>query len=500
MSDRWADPWLRAVLAVHALLRIGLWLAAVPVQTLPLTGYWQVADLALLRAEPLTTLWHLHAQPPLWNATVALVQQLPSPLHHPVLRLLLAGAGLATVVLVHALARRLGVRGPVAAVVALLVSISPTLVGYELFAFYTLPVAAMVVAVAWLADRSERDPARRARVLLLLAGVASTVALTRSLFHLAWVLAVVGLAMAWPGTRPSPRVLAAALLPVLLVVGWYGRVAALTGEFTSSTWLGMSLAKVTVAHLDPDDLAALVASGEVAPIALRPPFQAPYHYGDLVELPGPTGVAVLDRVATSNGIRNLHHAGVPAVSAAYAEAAQDVVAHRPGVLATQASRAVCFLLRPGHASTQVAAVYEQLDGWRRAWDRVVLLQARPDTSRTCELGSWSAAGLASTSPTAFVLLVAPLWLGAAAVLRRLRGRQRPGDLALAVMAASVGWVVLVSTALEVGENYRFRFLVEPLGWVALAVVVERLLGRLAARRGDASEHLAQELAGPRTVE
>ncbi len=482
------DRWLGGVLAVHVVVRVGLWLAGVPVSTLPLVGYWQVADLQLLRDQPLETLWHLHAQPPLWNAFVAAVQQLPPTLHHPAYRAALAAAGVAVVGVVFLLARRLGVRPAVAAPVALAVSLSPTLLGYELFAFYSLPVAALVAGVVLAADAFERTPAPAA--VWAAVGLAATVALTRSLFHLGWVALVAVALLAWRWQRPSPHLVAAALVPVLAVGLWYGRVAALTGHFTSSTWLGQSLHKVTAAHLDPDELAALVAAGEVAPIALVPPFQAPYHYDSYVELPAPTGVAVLDRVATSHGVRNLHNLGVVPVGEAYATAARQVLDARPDVVGTQLGRGLCFFLRPAHASTQVEAAYGALDGWRATWDRWVLLQARPDTSRRCEPTTWEAQGLASTSPIAALLVLAPIALGLAALARRLRGRHRVGDLALVVAGGTVGYVTVLTTLVEVGENYRFRFLVEPLGWVALALLAERVVRAVARRRPDAAPERA----------
>ncbi len=463
------DPWLGGVLVAHLAVRILLWLGGVALSTLPLTGYWQVADLQLLRDQPFETLWHLHAQPPLWNAVVAVVQQLPAWLHHPSYRTILAGAGILVVGLLFVLARRFDVRPWLAASLALAVSLSPTLVGYELFVFYTLPVAALVLATVAAVDQWDRTSAPA--WLWAGVGLAATVALTRSLFHLAWVMGVALLALAWSGRRPGPRVLAAAVLPVLVVVGWYGHVASFTGEFTASTWLGMSLQKVTAAHLPADELRQLIDEGVVDPIAAVPSFQAPYHYAPYIELPEPTGVELLDRVATSNGVRNLHNLGVVAASRAYATAAGQIVDARPDVLRTQAVRATCYFLRPGHASTQVEAAYGALDRWRGFWDRVILLQPTADASRPCFASSMSG--------TAVALIVAPVLLGVAGLWRRLRGRHRPGDLALAVMGATVVYVTAVSTLVEVGENYRFRFLVEPIGWLALAMLVERRLPRRA---------------------
>lgn len=41
-----------------------------------LHGLWQIMDVALLRDQPLQTLWYMHAQPPLFNALIALALQL----------------------------------------------------------------------------------------------------------------------------------------------------------------------------------------------------------------------------------------------------------------------------------------------------------------------------------------------------------------------------------------------------------------------------------------
>jgi hypothetical protein len=63
----------------------------------------------------------------------------------------------------------------------------------------------------------------------------------------------------------------------------------------------------------------------------------------------------------------------------------------------------------------------------------------------------------------FILLALPLllWLG----VRRMRGAVRSGDDAtagtLAFMIATVVYLVLVATALNIGENQRYRFMTEP---------------------------------------
>ncbi len=51
-----------------------------------------------------------------------------------------------------------------------------------------------------------------------------------------------------------------------------------------------------------------------------------------------------------------------------------------------------------------------------------------------------------------------------------------GKLAVASFTFfTIAYIFLLSTATEVGENMRFRFLTLPLGWVLLAVIAEHLM-------------------------
>jgi hypothetical protein len=59
---------------------------------------------------------------------------------------------------------------------------------------------------------------------------------------------------------------------------------------------------------------------------------------------------------------------------------------------------------------------------------------------------------------------------AAVALSLLRARARGPAMWYSLLL--VGWVAMVGNTFEVGENYRFRYLVDPI-WVALAAALAR---------------------------
>ena len=46
------------------------------------------------------------------------------------------------------------------------------------------------------------------------------------------------------------------------------------------------------------------------------------------------------------------------------------------------------------------------------------------------------------------------------------------------MLFTIAWVLLLGNAMEIGENMRFRFLIDPFTWILVVVVVHRLVRKL----------------------
>jgi hypothetical protein len=138
---------------------------------------------------------------------------------------------------------------------------------YQNYLYTTMPETTLVVLVVLALARFERTNARRDLALFFL-GCATLVYL-RSVFHPFWFLAVVALVGWWASRRIGPkRVAAVAAVPVVLVAGLSLKNELVFGDPGTSSWLGMSLARLTTYPLNGSpELQELRGRGEVDDLA-----------------------------------------------------------------------------------------------------------------------------------------------------------------------------------------------------------------------------------------
>lgn len=148
---------------------------------------WQLIPDEILRADPVSSVWYLHTQPPLWNLTLGLIETL-SPLSTGLsLQLLMAGFGAALAGACAAIVSGLRLRRGLAVGIALAVTVNSEVLGLAFNPHYELPVAC---ALAWmiavvLAHRSAH------RICITFVVLATAVVMTRSLYHPVWLVVVV---------------------------------------------------------------------------------------------------------------------------------------------------------------------------------------------------------------------------------------------------------------------------------------------------------------------
>jgi hypothetical protein len=261
-------------------------------------------------------------------------------------------------------------------------------------------------------------------------------------------------------------VLAAAAAPLFAVLAWYARTFVLFGSFAASTWLGMSFSKITTQQGPPRERAELVARGELSPFATVPPFRALSVYEDWIEPVRPTGVPALDEVRKSTGARNLNHAAYVPIARRYWEDALRVLRLRPGWYARGLRTAVRNSFHPAAGGE-------------------FLQENRARLGRLVRLYDLLHAGGNAPAIVLFALLLACGLTRTAAALRRPRPASAE-EATVAVLSATVLWVFVVGNALDVGENYRFRFVTFPALFALAAAWVGLVARRLAAARSAAS--------------
>lgn len=448
---------------------------------------WQLVDLEVLADNPVTATWYLHTQPPLHNLVVGIVAWSPLPLAGT-LFVLYAAAYAAMGLALHDLLVRWGL-GPVAAGVVVAVALTqPSLVKTVHIASYEVPVAMLIVGALWAVQRHLDEP--RLRWLLAASTMLTLAALTRSLMHPLWVLAVVALVLT--ARRVPARHAAAALaIPVVLLGGWMLKNAALFGTPTTSSWFGFNAQRGVTGPMNEADVRAAVEDGTVSSLALEVPWE------DLDAYPAWTGDCEP---------RHDH----PAVAAPHKNAGTAVEianfnaeCYLPVYDRAQHDAVAMVRRSPGrYAATRVPALvltFRQADfDWRaeRTWLDAVHRPLLLDTRYDVDMRDWSAPLFpvdrltVETSLTLMACAVAVTargTLAAARLARRWRTRGSwPAHEVVWLVAGSVVVVVVVgSSLLELGENFRFRSTIDPLLVALPLAAVVRRAGELRRRAHDA---------------
>ncbi len=460
-------PWL-AALAAYVGSRIFYGHLGLELDARPLDYFWQYQDPVELRENLWEAVFYQHTQPPLYNLFLGLGLKLPDPLRF--FRVAAIGFGLVLHLGIYGVSRQLGVRGWLAAIGVLLFALNPASILMETWLFYTYPVAALVVLGGFFLYRALAY--ERAVDIAIAFTVLALVVLTRSLFHIAWmvVIAIIAVAIA----RHRVRMLLALALPVLLAASVYIKNGVVFGRPVASTWLGFSLSRLTTTKLDPSERRRLMHEGVLGELGGHSPWLPLEHYPrELRELPEDIPhVRVLTETRRTGGHPNFNHGAYVRIADEFAHDARVVLERHPEVWWQSTKEAWQHHFLPIHDYTFFHARRRAAGEWMRRIERVYEASAG---SVAFARWSWEEPmppfadrpGWAWAIVTALALLLA---IGRAS---RSPGRARAMVLLYCVL--TIAFVAIVGNSLELGENHRFRFLTEPLTYCLVALVFESIL-------------------------
>lgn len=486
-SLRPQDLWL--VIATYALGTVLYYMLGVQFDASTYPRYMQFIDRDLLSNRLLESIWYYHAFPPMLNVFVGIGEKLFSPNAHVFFSASFHCLGLLLALSVWGLTSRLTLsRGFALATTAILI-FSPAFALYENWLMYTFPAAALLAMATFALSRFV-DTGRSCwgfTFFMLLASLA----LTRSIFHLAWLLLIVFVLLIL--MRQQRRQIAAlAFLPVIIVAGWYLKNHFLFGSFASTSMAGLGLSNITTLTVPGDELLPLVKEGTLSPYALVS------RYKDKEILFSDqgyriTGVPVLDRPRKTTGEYNFNYRRIVELNRIYLHDGFIVFREFPYYYVTGLRLSNLLFFSPTHMNAYFAK--ENRDA---AWpmERVfnpLLYGVQPgfgyiaqphwglDKKRPHELE----ANPSLLLMVLWVLVIPTAYVTARASMLRKGAGDFSRGIVLAFIIGNTVYVYLLGTMLELGENYRYRFLIEPLFFVLTAVMLHALAGRIAAifRRG-----------------
>ncbi len=425
---------------------------------------YQYLDPAILERDLARGLYYLHAQPPLFNLALGSVLKLFPGSFAPAFSLLMSGAALALLTAMVWLMARLGVRGGIACAALLLFALSPNFLVYANWLFYTLPVALMLVAggvaLVLYSETGGKLP------LTAFAGLSLAAMMTRSTFHPLWLIAVVLALLPFLDGRKRRGLGVAALAPLFLVSLWFLKNAVLVGSFSGSTWLGLSLSKRW--PLSQEEVKGLKDSGVIPPYWERRPFQEPRElavYG-FFEGGERTIHPALDAPYKTNGEPNFNHRDYVQISERLLEANLRLMRRYPLRYLERTATALLLYLQPGPNSVHFLVDYdfERVHRYRDFLTRYLFFGGRVERP------------IRMLDPRPNLLLLVFPALVAVGVWNVLRGPVAHRALH-AYMLVTVVWVTAVSNLVEIGENDRMRWEIEPFLAIWAACLATTVVGR-----------------------
>jgi len=395
-----------------------------------------ILDRELLSNDLWRSLWYLHSQPPLFNLFVATILRVPGNFNQNYQWISWALA-LTLYLTTYVLLRRLKISRIMAAIAVVLFMLNPNAMWMESAVYYGLPLALLLVlaALAW-----ERAMGYGSTLWLLLAAVLVVVLpLTRAFFNSLWCAAILLFFGAAFASRYglSRRVIAATVIPFLVVIALQTKQWIIFHQFLGSSWFGCNLATMTASM--SSEKSRELAVGKVSPLVKvyrnAPPADFLRYFR--VE---PTGIPALDQLRKSTGQPNFNHVVYLVVGRVYLRDTLYLIEHYPHKYLLNVLNSLYIF-----SGYQIGIYF---DYPRRFFPR------------------WSWSELAAPF-VGFPLLVLALWTG----WRRLRSDRRASPV-IVFLLSTIVYVIAVSCLFEKSEGPIYRYQVDAFLWLFLAMGAE----------------------------
>ena len=451
---------------------------------------WQLIPWDVLSTDPLRSVFYLHIQPPIWNLFLGTTAWMSPFSDRVTLQVLMALIGFAVAWLAALLGQRLGLSRRVAVIVALIATLHPEVLKGAFEPTYELATAALLLAVLIaVSDLTRKENVRRSLVILAIA--VTVTALTRSLYHPAWALVIVifGLWLMRRRINWKSSVLVLSI-PVIFMGSWMAKNEVMFGHTTMSSWFGMNLQRAVIPVLPKDDLDEMYAKGQISDIAMIGPFGKYELYENVFEdcVPTRSHRSLAEPMRTTD--QWSPNFNFECFLPLYDQAGKDAIAvikeHPEAWLEGR-----LWSLRTTIAVSPIPS--ESKSEVMTGLDRVFSI-ARLDFGGVLSTKGWGTPIYGQLEAHAdFGLMLIPMyltigWIGLWQILQRLRRKQLSAASTIYVVGSfTVAFTVIVGAIAELGEQSRFRTMIDPIVTVmflALVIpVVQRWYRRFRTQAG-----------------
>lgn len=468
LKKQWFSKEILGLAAVFALSRVLLICLGVRFDTSPLQWFYQYIDPLLLKENLWQSLLYLHSQPPVYNLYLGIVLRYGG-LYAPLLfRMSYLVIGLFSIAVLYTFMRLIHIHHAVAFFCTAFFTVSPPVLFYENWLFYTYPLT-FVLCLSSLLLLVSLNTRSRTYLFLFFTAI-SCLVLTRTLFHTVWFVAVLCWVLLYQH-KHMKRIIMSALIPLVIIFSVHAKNFLLFGQTSLTSWFGMNLIKMT-STIPQNLLHQEIDGGRVSGIARLMPFQAPETYQQYVH-DSMTGIPVLDNKYKSTGAVNFNYIGYRKISEQYQTAASHLIKRYPQFYGQSVIKAVYQFLRPCSDSIIISGHNRQrLHAWVTIYEKYLLGDILKNVWRTTFTNRF---GQQRTVHVNLLYLFIPLLYLFGALIACTNVRPLPFTVnqlfTIRYCMFNIGYVTIVGNLFDASENMRFRFMIVPFLYVIIGILI-----------------------------
>jgi hypothetical protein len=428
-----------------------------------LTAYWQYLSLDTLKNHLFTGVWYDHAQPPLFNLFLGLVLKIGGSHTTLLFTLILKLISLANAIFLFTISKKLVRVSFLPLLVALIYILSPATLVFENELFYTTFISLLLlISIFNLICLTESDNGWNALGTIF---PLTLLCLTRSVYHIFWLFLIIALLLFYFRKKVVlNNLILVSLAGIFLVGSWYVKNKMIFGKLTSSTWIGMNMARNVFHDNEVKDSSKIEAFAPFSKISvyskfLDPEFEKQYK--------GLNDLDLLREMKNDSFINETEVSYIP-VSDLYQNASMNYIRNHPGAYAKNVLQSSILFFTPATIYSLGLEQVAKIKSYDLIYSFNLTYFAGEKQQRRILL-------TISAIPKLVIYLFVFFYM-----IRYCLQTRSITSWNLFIMI-TIGYVFGVSSLFEHYENMRFRFETEPLFLILAAQVFGWFFTRKAER-------------------
>ncbi len=421
--------------------------------------YWQYLDVETLRHNLLEGVWYDHAQPPLFNLFLGLILKISGGSSFFVFSLIFKLITLVNTLLLLAILKRVIQHPVIPVALSLFYLLSPAAVVFENELFYTTFISMLFLISCNYMQLIKKTITWKKAAGIFLPLV--MICLTRSMYHLVWLL-VICMFILFSHKRETGfrKLLFLSVCSLVLIAGWYVKNYMIFGQFSTSSWIGMNLARNVFHDAELKDSTRIETIPPFSPVSAYRSFLSSDNEKKYAGL---NDRDLLQEMKNDTCI-NERHVAYLEISKKYLEASKHHIRSHPFSYLKNIAQSGISFFAPATRYTLTESQARKIKYYDLVYSFNISHLAKGKQQRRIAL---SISALPKMLMYGFTLF----WL-----LKNWRRNKMISLLNLFILLV-LAYVFTVSSLLEHYENMRFRFEVEPLFFIlfaqALAALIEK---------------------------